>query len=238
MRLDKYLHDLGLGSRRDIDLVLRRQNVTVDGVRAKKGAVKVSADSEVCIDGERLVYAPTVWLMMNKPAGVITATQDAHQETVLDLVPERFARMQVAPVGRLDKDTTGLLLLTNDGALAHRLLSPKRHVEKVYEVRYEETLADDAVARCAAGIDLGDFTSAPAELELLEPGHCLLHLREGKFHQVKRMLHELGGVVTALHRVRFGGLALDEQLAVGEWRMLAADEVALLEQQGLQKEGE
>lgn len=238
MRLDKYLHDLGYGSRRDIEQLLRRQVVTVDDARVKKGSVQVSADSVVAIDGEPLVYAPTVWLMLNKPAGVITATQDAHQETVMDLVPERFMHMRVAPVGRLDKDTTGLLLLTNDGALAHRLLSPKRHVEKVYEVTYEETLVDDAAERCAAGIDLGDFTSAPAELELFAPGRCRLHLREGKFHQVKRMLHELGGVVTALHRVQFGGLTLDEQLAPGDWRLLEVDEVALLEQQGLQKEGE
>ena len=179
MRLDKYLHDLGYGSRRDIERLIKRQQVTVDGVRAKQGAVKVAADSEVAIDGQPLVYAPTVWLMLNKPAGVITAAKDKEQETVMDLLPERFARMQVMPVGRLDKDTTGLLLLTNDGALAHRLLSPKQHVEKVYEVYYEETLAADAAAQCAAGIDLGDFTSAPAELEVVAPGHCFLRLREG-----------------------------------------------------------
>ena len=171
--------------------------------------------------------------MLNKPAGVITATEDAHHETVMDLLPERFARMQVAPVGRLDKDTTGLLLLTNDGALAHRLLSPKRHVEKIYDVCYEETLVPDAVARCAAGIDLGDFTSAPAALALLEEGHCRLTLREGKFHQVKRMLHALGGVVVALERVAFGGLALDAALAAGQWRLLSEDEVAQLRAQVL-----
>ena len=168
MRLDKYLHDLGFGSRKEIDHLLARRQVTVDGARVKKGATQVKPESVVAIDGELLVYAPTVWLMLNKPAGVITATEDARNETVMDLLPERFARMQVAPVGRLDKDTTGLLLLTNDGVLAHRLLSPKRHVEKIYDVRYEETLVPDAVARCAAGIDLGDFTSAPAALALLE----------------------------------------------------------------------
>lgn len=232
VRLDKYLHDLGYGSRRDIERLLKRQQVTVDGQQVKQGAAKVSADSVVAIDGAPLVYAPTVWLMLNKPAGVITAAKDQAQATVMDLLPERFARMQVMPVGRLDKDTTGLLLFTNDGALAHRLLSPKRHVEKVYEVYYEETLIDDAVAKCEAGIDLGDFTSAPAKLVLTAPGHCYLRLREGKFHQVKRMLHELGGVVTALHRVEFAGLALDEALAPGEWRVLNAEEVALLEAQG------
>lgn len=233
MRLDKYLHDLGFGSRKEIDHLLARRQVTVDGARVKKGATQVKPESVVAIDGELLVYAPTVWLMLNKPAGVITATEDAHHETVMDLLSERFARMQVAPVGRLDKDTTGLLLLTNDGALAHRLLSPKRHVEKIYDVRYEETLVPDAVARCAAGIDLGDFTSAPAALALLEEGHCRLTLREGKFHQVKRMLHELGGVVVALKRVAFGGLTLDAMLAAGQWRLLSEDEVAQLRAQVL-----
>ena len=229
MRLDKYLHDLGFGSRKEIDHLLARRQVTVDGARVKKGATQVKPESVVAIDGELLVYAPTVWLMLNKPA----ATEDAHHETVMDLLPERFARMQVAPVGRLDKDTTGLLLLTNDGALAHRLLSPKRHVEKIYDVCYEETLVPDAVARCAAGIDLGDFTSAPAALALLEEGHCRLTLREGKFHQVKRMLHALGGVVVALERVAFGGLALDAALAAGQWRLLSEDEVAQLRAQVL-----
>lgn len=233
MRLDKYLHDLGFGSRKEIDHLLARRQVTVDGARVKKGATQVKPESVVAIDGELLVYAPTVWLMLNKPAGVITATEDARHETVMDLLPERFARMQVAPVGRLDKDTTGLLLLTNDGALAHRLLSPKRHVEKIYDVRYEETLVPDAVARCAAGIDLGDFTSAPAALALLEEGHCRLTLREGKFHQVKRMLHALGGVVVALERVAFGGLALDAALDAGQWRLLSEDEVAQLRAQVL-----
>ena len=230
MRLDKYLHDLGFGSRKEIDRLLARRQVTVDGARVKKGATQVKPESVVAIDGELLVYAPTVWLMLNKPAGVITATEDARHETVMDLLPER---LQVAPVGRLDKDTTGLLLLTNDGALAHRLLSPKRHVEKIYDVCYEETLVPDAVARCAAGIDLGDFTSAPAALALLEEGHCRLTLREGKFHQVKRMLHALGGVVVALERVAFGGLALDAALAAGQWRLLSEDEVAQLRAQVL-----
>lgn len=231
MRLDKYLHDLGYGSRRDIERLLKRQVVTVEGMRVKNGAQQVTPDTTVAIDGESLVYAPVVWLMLNKPSGVITATEDARHETVMDLLPVRFARMQVAPVGRLDKDTTGLLLFTNDGAMAHRLLSPKRHVEKVYDVRYEETLVADAVARCAEGINLGDFNTAPAELTLLAPGHCRLTLREGKFHQVKRMLHELGGVVTALERSAFAGLALDETLDAGAWRMLSDEEIEHLREQ-------
>lgn len=238
MRLDKYLHDLGYGSRKEIDRLLVRQNVTVDGVRVKKGSVQVQPESSVAIDGDELVYAPTVWLMLHKPAGVITATEDRCHDTVMDLLPERFARMQVTPVGRLDKDTTGLLLLTNDGALAHRLLSPKRHVAKVYDVRYEGTLVPDAVVRCAAGIDLNDFTSAPATLILLGEGHCQLTLREGKFHQVKRMLHALGGVVVALKRVAFGGLELDDALAPGQWRLLSEQEIAQLRDQVTEMKGD
>lgn len=228
MRLDKYLHDLGYGTRREIDRLLMSREICVDGVRVKKGAFQVQQTSIVTIDGETVAYAPVVWIMLNKPSGVITATTDSHQKTVMDLLPERFARMQVAPVGRLDKDTTGLLLLTNDGALAHRLLSPKRHVEKMYDVCYEEKLVPDAVARCVDGIDLGDFTTAPSELVLIGEGHCRITLHEGKYHQVKRMLHALGGVVTGLTRREFAGLSLDASLAPGAWRLLTEEEVAQL----------
>lgn len=240
MRLDRYLHDLGFGSRKDIDKLLRKQCVTVDGAVVKQGAVAVTAESVVAVDGEVLEYAPLVWIMMHKPQGVVSATKDARDETVLDLLPERFARMQVAPVGRLDKDTTGLLLLSNDGALAHRLMRPKSQIMKTYDIRYEETLHENAVARCAEGIDLGDFTTAPALLECLEAGHARLSISEGKFHQVKRMLHEVGGVVVALERVSIGGLALDENLAPGEWRLLTTEEIQTLrdEAEGAKKHHE
>lgn len=233
MRLDRYLHDLGFGSRKDIDRLLKKQRVTVDGNIVKQGAQAVTAESAVAVDGEVLAYEPTVWLMLNKPAGVITATKDAHDKTVMDFLPERFARMQVVPVGRLDKDTTGLLLLTNDGALAHRLMRPKSQVMKTYDIIYEETLATDAVERLAQGIDLGDFITAPAILALPKEGHARLLISEGKFHQVKRMIHEVGGVVTALRRVAIASLILDETLAPGEWRLLTAEEI-----NGLREEAE
>lgn len=233
MRLDRYLHDLGYGSRKDIDRLLKKQQVTVDGKVVKQGAQAVTAESVVVVDGEVLDYTPTVWLMLNKPTGVITATKDAYDETVMDLLPERFARMQVVPVGRLDKDTTGLLLLTNDGALAHRLMRPKSRVMKTYDVIYEETLAEDAVERVAQGIDLGDFTTAPAVLEVLEEGHARLSISEGKYHQVKRMIHEVGGVVTALRRVAIASLTLDDTLAPGAWRVLTGEEI-----NGLREEAE
>ncbi|MDO4281262.1 MAG: 16S rRNA pseudouridine(516) synthase [Peptococcaceae bacterium] len=228
MRLEKYLHDLGYGSRKEIARLLRQREVVADGVRVKNGAEQVSETSAVSIDGEAVAYEPEVWLMLHKPQGVITATKDRDHETVMALIPERYARMGVVPVGRLDKDTTGLLLLTNDGQTAHRLMSPKGHVTKVYDVGYEGVLVEDAVARCAEGLDLGDFVTAPATLELLEGGHCTLAIREGKYHQVKRMLHALGGVVTALSRRQFGPLALDETLAPGQWRRLNDEEICAL----------
>lgn len=230
MRLDKYLHDLGFGSRKDIDRLLHHRKVTVDGEYVKKGAVHISMDSEVRVNEELLAYEPVVWIMLNKPAGVVSAVKDAQDETVLDLLPERFAHMRVVPVGRLDKDTTGLLLLTNDGALAHRIMRPKSEIMKTYVVEYEETLQADAVERCTTGIDLGDFVTAPARLVLGEAGHCTLSISEGKFHQVKRMLHELGGVVVGLSRLAIGRLSLDSQLAPGEWRLLTVDEIDILQQ--------
>ena len=230
MRLDRYLHDLGFGSRKDIDRLLHHRRVTVDGEIVKKGAMHVSLDSAVCVDGECLTYAPEVWMMLNKPEGVVSAVKDAQDETVLDLLPERFSHMRVAPVGRLDKDTTGLLLLTNDGALAHRVMRPKSGIMKTYAVTYEEALVPDAVERCRVGIDLDDFVTAPAELVLEEEGHCTLSISEGKYHQVKRMLHALGGVVVGLKRIAIGRLALDPALAPGEWRLLTADEIEILQQ--------
>lgn len=228
MRLDKYLHDLGFGSRKEIDKLLRSEKVTVDGAIAKKSAMAVDEESVVEVMGERLSYEPIVWLMLNKPMDCVSAVRDRNFETVMDYIPERYARMNVVPVGRLDKDTTGLLLLTNDGKAAHRLTSPKHQVEKVYVIDYEETLVPDAVARAAQGIDLGDFVSAPAKLECLEEGQARLTITEGKFHQVKRMMHELGGVVVGLHREAIGALALDEDLAEGEWRLLTQEEIESL----------
>lgn len=224
MRLDKYLHDVGFGTRKDIDRLLRNGRVTINGETTRRGKRTVAAGDVVCVDGEKIDYEPQVTIMLNKPAGVVSATFDPQEQTVLDLLPERFAHMKVAPVGRLDKDTTGLLLLTNDGAYNHRLTHPRSHVPKTYFVCYSGQLPPDAEQRCAQGIALSDFTTAPAQLERLEKGSCRLTISEGKFHQVKRMLGALGCKVTALKRERIGGLALDQDLALGQWRSLRAGE--------------
>lgn len=226
MRLDKYLHDLGFGTRRDIDRMLRNCEVTVNGITAHKGKMAVTASDEVCVDGEVLCYEPFVTLMLNKPAGVLSATVDARDKTVLDLLPENYARMNVAPVGRLDKDTTGMLLLTNDGGYNHLLTHPKKHIEKTYLVHYKGMLSEDAEKRCAEGIELSDFTTAPAQLVRVAEGVCRLTVTEGKFHQVKRMMLAMACEVTALQRERIGGLSLDEALAPGQWRLLTAEERA------------
>lgn len=225
MRLDKYLHDMGFGSRREIDALIKRRAVTVDGEVAKKSAMSVHEASVVVVSGEEVTYQEHVWLMMNKPKDTITAVSDKTSATVMDYLPERFARMKVVPVGRLDKDTTGLLLFTNDGQMAHKLTSPKHEVAKTYDIIYEESLCDDAEVRIEEGLDLGDFTSAPARLERLGEGRARLAIREGKFHQVKRMMHEVGAVVVGLHRISIGNLTLDASLAEGAWRTLTAEEI-------------
>jgi 16S rRNA pseudouridine516 synthase len=233
MRLDKYLHDLGFGTRKDIDRLLRNGAVTVNGELARKGKLAVAAEDQVCVEGRAVDYEPKVTIMLNKPAGVVSAAFDPREQTVLDLLPDRFARMNVAPVGRLDKDTTGLLLLTNDGDYNHRLTHPRTHVPKTYLVHYFGTLPQDAEARCSQGIALSDFTTAPARLARLEEGLCRLTISEGKFHQVKRMLGALDCTVTALKRESIGGLVLDESLEPGQWRDLTAEErQAALEREG------
>ena len=228
MRLDRFLHDVGFGTRKEIDRLIRAGKGMVDGVVAKKGALSIAPTAEVFVEEELVPYEPLQYIMLNKPKGVVSATTDAVDETVLDLLPERFFYMGVAPVGRLDKDTTGLLILSNDGPFAHRLTSPKKNIGKTYIASYTGSLKKDAVARCEVGIELSDFTTAPATLRLLEDGWLELTITEGKFHQVKRMVHALGGEVTSLCRVQIGGLVLDEDLEEGEWRSLTEEEKALL----------
>ena len=187
--------------------------------------------AELQVDGQRVYCAAFLYLMLHKPAGVLSATEDRRQPTVLDLLPPELGRRGLFPVGRLDKDTTGLLLLTDDGPLSHALLSPRRHVDKVYWARVEGTLdAGDADA-LREGMTLGDgLRCLPAELEILEDGsQCRVTLREGKYHQVKRMLAARGKPVLALKRLSMGPLALDRALKPGEWRFLRPQEVLALQ---------
>lgn len=225
-RLDKLLAGTGKWSRREVKALVRQGLVRVDGRLAASAEDKLDpAAAIITVAGETISLCRFTYVMLHKPAGVLTATEDRKQPTVLDLLPPELRRIGLAPVGRLDKDTEGLLLLTNDGALAHRLLAPRSHVDKVYYARVEGALEPADAAAFAAGMTLGDgLECLPAGLEILSPGECLVTLREGKFHQVKRMLAARGKPVTYLKRLSMGPLRLDPELAPGAFRMLTAEE--------------
>ena len=230
MRIDKCLADCGLGTRSEVKSLLKAKRITVNGTMVTNGKVQVNPDEdEIQFDGNKIVYEEFVYVMMNKPKGVVSATEDNLHKTVLDLVDPIYAKKGVFPVGRLDIDTHGLLLLTNDGELAHQLLSPKKHVTKVYQARVEGVMtADDAIA-FEKGIVLADGTKClPAKLEILlvekEESIVHIHLNEGKFHQVKRMVQACGKKVVDLQRLTMGSLHLDKTLALGESRALTQQE--------------
>lgn len=228
LRLDKLLADTGKWSRKDAKALLKQGRVRVDGEVEKSADRKVDPMAQsVTVDGARVGWAEFRYLMLHKPGGVLTATEDRHQKTVIDLLPAEYR--DLFPVGRLDKDTEGLLLLTDDGELAHRLLSPRHHVDKVYLAEIDGEVDATDVAAFADGLTLGDGTHClPAGLESLGEGRCLVTLREGKFHQVKRMLALRGKPVVKLKRLSMGEVTLDEALLPGQFRLLTAEEVESL----------
>lgn len=228
-RLDKAISALGEHSRRDIRKLAFRGLITVNGKAVKSPEKKIDpVRDEVCVSGRRLNLNPYIYIMLNKPAGIVSATRDPSEKTVVDLTPRGLYRRGIFPAGRLDKDTTGFILLTNDGELAHRLLSPKRHVDKVYHVWLDRPLTEEDAAAFARGITLADGTAClPAGLALLGDGsEALVTLHEGKFHQIKRMCGSRGAAVCRLKRLSMGALMLDEALAPGEYRLLTGEEVA------------
>lgn len=229
-RLDKLLAGTGKWSRREVKALVRQGLVRVDGRLAASAEDKLDpAAAIITVAGETVALHRFTYVLLHKPAGVLTATEDRKQPTVLDLLPPELRRIGLAPVGRLDKDTEGLLLLTNDGELAHRLLSPKYHVEKRYFARVDGELSAADAEAFARGMTLGDgLECLPAGLELL-PGHaCIVTLREGKFHQVKRMLAARGAPVLYLKRLSMGPLTLDDSLAAGAYRLLRTEEILAL----------
>lgn len=229
-RLDKLLAGTGKWSRREVKALVRQGLVRVDGRLAASAEDKLDpAAAVVTVAGETISLCRFTYVMLHKPAGVLTATEDRKQPTVLDLLPPELRRIGLAPVGRLDKDTEGLLLLTNDGELAHRLLSPKYHVDKRYFARVDGELSAADAEAFARGMTLGGgLECLPAGLELL-PGHaCIVTLREGKFHQVKRMLAARGAPVLYLKRLSMGPLVLEDSLAAGAYRLLRAEEISAL----------
>lgn len=229
-RLDKVIANRGVASRREVKALVRQGRVLVDGVPAAAPDMKVAAETAVItVDGMTLGSERHIYLLLHKPAGVLTATEDKRQPTVLDLIPQELRRRDLAPVGRLDKDTEGLLLLTDDGELTHRLLSPKYHVDKVYYARVEGVPDEQDAAAFAEGLLLGDgLQCLPAKLEPLGGGECLVTLREGKFHQVKRMLASRGKPVQYLKRLSMGALRLEPELAAGQCRLLTEEELFAL----------
>lgn len=231
MRLDKYLAEMGVGTRQEVKKQIRQGKAAVNGTVVKAADTKIDEISdEVTICGRNISYVSYEYYMLNKPAGVVSATEDRRDTTVIDLIKEK-KRKDLFPVGRLDKDTEGLLLITNDGDLAHRLLAPKKHVDKVYYAKIDGMVTEEDVKRFAEGIDIGaeeEEMTRPAKLDIMksaEESEIRLTIHEGKFHQVKRMFLAVGKEVTYLKRERMGTLCLDENLKPGEYRLLTEEEI-------------
>ncbi len=228
-RLDKILSEAGLASRKELREFIRAGRVTVNGAAVRAPETKVSEDDALAFDGAPVRRAGTVVLLLHKPAGYVTSTEDPRDRTVMELLPEPYRRLGLVPVGRLDKQTEGLLLFTNDGSLAHRLISPRRRVEKVYEAEHEGEAGEADVSAFAGGLILRDGTVClPAKLEPLGPNRSRVTLCEGKYHQVRRMLAARALPVTYLKRVAEGGLRLGD-LPVGACRELTKEEIKALE---------
>ena len=234
-RLDKILSNLGYGSRKEIKALAKNGFIKVDGEIIKDSSFKLDPMSnKIEVDDQEVSYRKYIYLMMNKPSGVISSTDDWRDRTVLDLVEKKYKVFKPFPVGRLDKDTEGLLILSNDGQLTHQILSPKKHVKKKYYVEVKGKVTDDDKKIFKNGVIIdGGYKTLPAELEILLSGEIskvYLTIVEGKFHQVKRMFKAVGKEVTYLKRVAMGGLYLDENLLLGEYRELTEDEINLLQE--------
>ena len=230
IRLDKYLAGLGIASRKELREVIRRGRVCVNGTAAVSPDMKIDPEkSAVTLDGAPLRYSKYHYYMLFKPCGVVTATEDSRQRTVLDLVTPEMRRMGLFPVGRLDKDTSGLLLLTDDGDFAHRVISPKSEIVKRYYARVDGTLTAADAEAFEAGIVLADGTCClPAKLEILSPDECIVAVMEGKYHQVRRMLASRSKPVTVLKRLSVGSLCLDDDMHEGDFRELAQQEIEMV----------
>ena len=233
IRLDKYLADMGLGTRTEVKKDIKKGRISVNGEIIKSPEYKIDTQTDaVLADGKDIAYEELIYYMLNKPQGVVSATEDRRDKTVLDLISEK-KRKDLFPVGRLDKDTEGLLLITNDGELAHNLLAPKKHVDKKYFVRLKAPLSEENRKRLEEGVDIGeDKLTLPAQVFVLneERDEAEIIIREGKFHQIKRMFHAVGNEVVFLKRLSMGSLVLDEALLPGEYRLLTPQEIERLKE--------
>ncbi|WP_138203830.1 pseudouridine synthase [Haloimpatiens lingqiaonensis] len=233
-RLDKILSNLGYGTRKEIKSLIKNGFVVIDGIAAKDNAMKIDPEkSKISVNGEEILYRKYIYLMMNKPDGVVSATFDKYDETVIDLLHPEYQIFNPFPVGRLDKDTVGLLILTNDGELNHKLISPKYHVDKKYYAEINKPLDEKDVEAFKKGIVIDDgYKCMPAKLEIInsseDGAECHVTIQEGKFHQVKRMFEARDKKVVFLKRISFGSLTLDKNLSEGDYRELSEEEIELL----------
>ncbi|MCB2307560.1 pseudouridine synthase [Clostridium estertheticum] len=235
-RIDKILSNLGHGTRKEVKALLKKKKVEVDGVIATDSAMKVDPEKAVIkVSGDEINYRKYIYLVMNKPSGVVSATVDRNDETVIDLIDEQYRAFKPFPIGRLDKDTVGLLLITNDGELNHKLIAPKNHVDKVYYAEINKFIDASDINTFKKGVVIDDgYKCMPAELEVLTANEngseVMVTIQEGKFHQVKRMFESVNKNVMFLRRVSFGPLKLDEDLVEGQCRELSEEEINLLKQ--------
>lgn len=229
IRLDKFLSQMNMGTRSEVKNAIRKGKVSVNGILCKNADEKIAEETDVVYyEGQPVIYERFVYYMLNKPAGVVSATKDNLDKTVLDLL-ENVQTKDLFPVGRLDKDTEGLLILTNDGEMAHNLLSPKKHISKTYRVLTKASITQEQIKKLEQGVDIGeDIITMPAKVQKSDDKELLLTICEGKFHQVKRMLKAVGNEVVYLERRTMGVLSLDENLERGEYRKLTTEEVLLL----------
>lgn len=230
MRLDKYLVSTGICSRSEAGRAVRAGKVTVNGVSMSGADVRIDENAdEVVFCGQRIIYRKFTYIMLNKPQGYISATEDGHDPTVLDLLPEQLRKIRLFPCGRLDKNTLGLMLLTNNGGLSHKLLAPKRHVDKTYLFHCKYPLDETVIAQLEVGVDIGGYVTAPCHIELTAPTEGKITIHEGKYHQIKLMLDAVGNKITYLERITFGPLSLDVTLERGMYRYLTEEEIKSIE---------
>jgi len=224
MRLDKYLTECGLGSRSEVKKILKMREIKVNGKIEFSPKINVSTADKILYNDEMIEYKATRYYIMNKPAGYITATEDKKHKTVMEIIPEWVVQKNLFPVGRLDKDTEGLLLFTNDGPLSHELLSPKKHVDKIYYVEADKIITDEDIKKLELGVDIGGYITKPSNCERVDEDKINLTISEGRFHQVKKMLHAVDNCVVYLKRIKFANLEL-EDLEIGEMREINMEEI-------------
>ncbi len=232
LRLDKYIADTGIASRKDIKSAAKKGLISVNGTPAKDVSQKIDENTaSVTYMGQKVLWRKYVYVMLNKPAGYISSTEDS-SKTVMKLLPEEYSKMDCFPCGRLDIDTVGLLIITNDGPLAHNLLSPRHHAEKTYFYRCSPPIGEAEAKKLCEGVDIGGYITKTSKVERLSDTEGNITLTEGKFHQIKRMFEAVGSNIVYLKRVEFGTVSLDESLPEGQWRELTEDELASLKAAG------